>query len=182
MEDITPTPAPVHSALFCKACSAKAEADDTFCTNCGYPLHGTEEEQRYFISVRDAKIIDLSEAQKQIRRSSVALYIIGGLTAVAGLAIYAVNKNEEARSSLLITNLILGAIFAGLGFWCNKKPLTAIISGASLYALMFILNAVLNPLTILSGTIFKIIIIGLFIRGIKSAIEAEKLKKELNAE
>ena len=153
MEDITPTPAPVHSALFCKACSAKAEADDTFCTNCGYPLHGTEEEQRYFISVRDAKIIDLSEAQKQIRRSSVALYIIGGLTAVAGL-----------------------------GFWCNKKPLTAIISGASLYALMFILNAVLNPLTILSGIIFKIIIIGLFIRGIKSAIEAEKLKKELNAE
>jgi len=180
MEDITPTPA--LQTVFCKACSSKAEPNDAFCTHCGYPLQGSDQEQRNFISIREAKLIDLSEATKKIRRASIALYVIGGITAVAGVALYAVSTNPEVKNSLLITNLIVGAIFVGLGFWCNQKPLAAIISGASLYALIFILNAVVNPLSIVSGIIFKIIIIGLFVRGIKSAIEAEKLKKELNAE
>ena len=92
------------------------------------------------------------------------------------------STDPAIKSSLLITNLILGAIYAALGFWCTKKPLAAIISGFSLYVLIFILNAIASPLTIVSGIYFKVVIVLLFIRGIKSAIEAEKLKKELNAE
>jgi hypothetical protein len=180
MENITPEP--VHTPLFCRACSAKVVAEDTFCTNCGYPLHGTDQEQRNFISLRDAKIIDFSDATRKIRRASIALYVIGALTALGGLAFYAIAVDPTVKNTLLITNLVLAAIYVGLGFWCTSKPMAAIISGLSLYVLTFILNAISNPLTIVSSIIFKIIIIGLFIAGIKSAIEAEKLKKELNAE
>jgi hypothetical protein len=169
-------------AIFCRACSAKVVAEDTFCTNCGYPLHGTDQEQRNFISLRDAKIIDFSEASRKIRRASITLYVIGGLTVVGGLAMYVIANDPIVKNTLLLTNLVLGAIYVGLGFWCTRKPMAAIVSGLSLYVLTFILNAITNPLTIVSGIIFKIIIIGLFIAGIKSAIEAEKLKKELNAE
>jgi len=179
MEDVTPIPA--QQTLFCDACSANTTTDDAFCTTCGYPLQGTEQEQRHFLSVREAKVIDLDDANKKIRRASVALYIIAGTTVVFGFATYAISKDPDTKNSVLITNLILGAIYAGLGFWCNKKPLAAIISGSALYGLILILNAIVNPLTIVSGLIFKIVIIGFFVRGIKSAIEAEKLKKELNA-
>ena len=164
----------------CPACAARATTGDAFCNGCGYPLNGTEKDQRMFLSVRDAKAIDLDAAHKKIRRASTALFVIGALTAVSGFALYAVSKNPETKNSILITNLILGAIYTGLGFWCKIKPLAAIISGLSLYALVFILNAVVNPLTIVGGIIFKIIIIGMFINGIKSAIEAEKIKNELN--
>jgi len=166
----------------CAACNVQVLNDDAFCTNCGYPLHGTNQEQRNFISIREAKEIDLSEANKKIKRASIALYVVAGTTALLGLAMVGLSKDPAAKNSLLITNLILAAIYGGLGFWCNQKPLAAIISGSALYALVLILNAIVNPLTIISGIIFKIIIIGFFVRGIKSAIEAEKLKKELYAE
>jgi hypothetical protein len=180
MEDSTALSAPI--AERCYACSAEVVNDDVFCVKCGYPLQGTEQEQRYFLAGREAKEIDLSAANKKIRRASIALYVVAGLTAVFGVALAAMNKNPDARNSLIITNLILAAIYGGLGFWCNRKPLAAIIAGSALYALILILNAIINPLTIVSGIIFKIVIIGFFVRGIKAAIEAEKLKKELNAE
>ncbi len=93
---------------------------------------------------------------------------------------YAADKDPQDKNAALLVNVVLAVIFAGLGFWCRTKPLAAIISGSALYALIVILNAIVNPLTILGGIIFKIFIIIYFIRGIKSAIEAEKLKKDLN--
>jgi hypothetical protein len=172
---------PIEQAnLACPACAAQATTDDAFCNGCGYPLQGTEKEQQMFLSVRDAKSFDLDEAHKKIKRSSNALFFIGGLTVIAGLAAYAVSKDHSTKINVLLTNVILGAIYVVLGFWCKKKPLAAIISGLSLYVLIFVLNAVVNPLTIVSGIIFKIVIVGMFINGIKSAIEAEKIKKELN--
>jgi hypothetical protein len=180
MEDVKS--AQVQQILSCKVCSTTVDVTDAFCNNCGYPLKGTDQEQRNFISFREAKEIDLNEATKKIRRASIALYVVAGTTVLSGLAMAAVNKNPELRNSLLITNLILAIIYGGLGFWCNRKPLAAIISGSALYAIVLILNAIVSPITIITGLIFKIVIIGFFVRGIKSAIEAEKLQKELNVD
>jgi hypothetical protein len=180
MEDITPTA--IQPTIFCKACSVKASEDDIFCTHCGYPLKGTHQEQRNFLSEREAKFIDLGAAQKQINRAANSLFVVGAITAVAGLVYYAISKDPDTKNSLLIINIILGAIYVGLGFWCKSKPLAAIISGASLYVLTIILNAIANPLTIFSGIIFKIVIISFFARGIKSVLESEKLSKDLNGQ
>jgi hypothetical protein len=170
---------PIQQTVACPACATQASAGEAFCTTCGYPFEGTEQEQRYFISARDLKAIDLEAAEKQIKRASNALFFIGGLTFVFGFVFYATAAPSE-KMAILITNVILAAIYAALGFWCKSKPLTAIISGFSLYVLIIIINAVVSPLTIVSGIIFKIVIIGFFIRGVKAAIEADKLSKELN--
>jgi predicted nucleic acid-binding Zn ribbon protein len=165
---------------YCKSCSAPATANDQFCADCGYPLQGTEQEQKKFMMDKSYKELNLDEARKQVKRASYALYYIAGATFLGGLIVYGVDKHGSQNGTVLLINVIIAVIFAAIGFWCMRKPLAAIITGASFYALIVILNAVSNPLTILSGIIFKIFIVGCFIRGIKSALEAEKLKKELN--
>jgi hypothetical protein len=165
-----------EETIYCKSCSAPATADDQFCADCGYPLKGTEEEQKGFLMDKSYKELNLEEAKKQVKKARNAMYYVAGATVLGGLIFYGVNKDGV----LLLVNAILAVLFAAIGFWCTRMPLAGVITGTSLYALIFILNAVENPLTILSGIIFKIFIVGCFIRGIKAALEAEKLKKELN--
>jgi hypothetical protein len=171
---------PENQAIICPVCNADATANDAFCPGCRYPFKGTEHEQRVFGSNRNVKEIDLDETNKKIRQASITLFFVAGTTIVLGLALYAVDKDPSTQNSLLISNGILAVIYAGLGFGCKKRPLASIISGLSLYILVIIFNVIVSPLSIFSGIIFKIIFIGLFVKGIKSALEAEKIKKELN--
>jgi len=41
-----------------------------------------------------------------------------------------------------------------------------------------VLNAIIDPVTIIKGLIMKIIIVGFLIKGLKAALEIEKMKKE----
>jgi hypothetical protein len=180
MEDLsTPDAA---EAVFCAACSKKVNDEDAFCDACGYPLKGTEKEQDYFMSVRSSREIDLDDAYKKIKRAGNVLYWIAGVSVIVGLIGYFANKDDSARTALLIVNVVLAIIYAGLGLWSQKKPLTSIISGFSLYAMMVLINAIANPITIFSGIFFKIFFVGCFIKGVKSALEVDKIKKELNIE
>ncbi len=67
---------PINEKKFCTACYAQVSQEDQFCNTCGYPLNGTEQDQKYFISVRNAKEIDLDEAHKKIKKEPAMLYFI----------------------------------------------------------------------------------------------------------
>ncbi|MFB9844356.1 hypothetical protein [Mucilaginibacter ginsenosidivorans] len=170
---------PANDFTFCKSCTSTVTTNDQFCADCGYPLTGTEEEQKKFLMDKSYKELNLEEANRMVKKASYALYYVAGATLVGGLIVYGMDKTGLG-STVLLVNAILAVLFAAIGFWCTRMPLAGVITGTSLYALIFILNAIENPLTIVSGIIFKIFIVGCFIKGIKSAIEAEKLKKELN--
>jgi hypothetical protein len=178
MEDTKPVTHEFIPEIVCNACFKTVNETDSFCDNCGYPLKGTEKDQENFVSVRNAKEIDLEEANKKIKRAGNVLYWIAGITIVSGIILYFVNHELPT----FIVNMVLGSINVILGTWSKKKPLSAIISGAALYVIVLILNAIINPLSIATGLIMKIFFISYFIVGIKSAIEAEKIKKELNVE
>jgi len=180
MDDLTTATTP--TSIFCGACYKRVNDTDAFCDDCGYPLKGSEKDQDYFIAVRNAKEIDLEAANKAVKKAGNILYWIAGATFLSGLLFYFAGKDQAGQVDLLIVNLILTGLYAGLAVWSQKKPLAAIISGAALYAIIFLLNAVTNPASIATGIIFKIFFIGCFIKGIKSAIDAEKIKKELNVE
>jgi len=81
---------------------------------------------------------------------------------------------------MVIPNLVLAVVFLALGGYTHKKPLACIISGLSLYIIVLILFFIDNPASLAYGVIVKIVIIGYMIKGIKSAIEIEKIKKEHN--
>ena len=81
---------------------------------------------------------------------------------------------------LTLPILILAILFLCLGGYSRKKPLACIICGLSLYVIVQILFLIADPLSLLRGIIFKIVIIGYLIKGIQSALELENFKKENN--
>nr|WP_199156234.1 hypothetical protein [Pedobacter sp. ASV2] len=170
----------IQTNTFCNCCFKPYNETDSFCFNCGYPFHGTEQDQKNFISLRAVKEIELQESGGKIDSARNSLYWIGGLIAFWTVIAYFMNADAEDALAILITNIILVGAFIGLAVWSKTKPAAALISGLSLYLLVQILNAVVNPMSIFSEIIFKIIIIGYLIKGIKAVLEVDKLKKELN--
>ncbi|RYE36886.1 MAG: hypothetical protein EOP42_01750 [Sphingobacteriaceae bacterium] len=164
----------------CAVCNKTPAVDDIFCVTCGYPLKGSDIEQKTFIVERQNKVIDLDEHNKKIKKVRTTLIAIGVFTAIFGLITYASSTNQQGKSALLVTNLILGVIYYCLGIWSKQKPMAAIVSGFCLFILVNLLNLIVDPITIVKGILFKIIIIVAFINGIKSVIEVEKINKELD--
>ncbi|WP_121811839.1 zinc ribbon domain-containing protein [Mucilaginibacter kameinonensis] len=173
-------PVAVQLTEKCAHCNADSKAEDTFCTQCGYPLKGTEAEQNKFISERQVEEIDMFTYNKTLRQASNTLYYLAGVFIFAGLIYFFIHKDEVDVVSVVITNIIMAAIFLVLGAYSKRKPLACLISGLSLYVIVQVLNAIIEPISIAQGIIIKIVIIGYMIKGIKSAMEIEKIRKENN--
>ncbi len=88
--------------------------------------------------------------------------------------------DDPDAMGVIITNLVLAGIFVALGAYTHKKPLVCLIAGLSLYVIVQILLLIVSPVTVVRGIIAKIIVIGLLIKGIQSALAIEKIKKEHN--
>jgi hypothetical protein len=117
---------------------------------------------------------------KKIKSAGTTLYVLAGIFLIYGLGYFFINRTDDAVSAILITYAIVAVVFLLLGFWAEKKPVASIISGMVLYVLLQFMAAIDNPLNLLSGIIFKIIIISYLIKGLVSALEAEKIRKEHN--
>lgn len=115
---------------------------------------------------------------KHIRQARNAIFWVAGLLTfnVAVLFIGADDIYEYMWVDLLVYGLfIAGFIF--LGFFTKKKPYTAIIIAIILYTLFILLNAVIEPMTIFKGILFKIITYVFLIKGINDAKEAQEMQK-----
>jgi len=165
---------------FCACCSFKFNENDLYCNSCGYPLQATEEEQKKYISNRSVKEIDLEDFHKNIKSATNSLYWVAGVFTLGALITSFTLPNKEDLAAHLIIYVILVSAFLALAVWGKQKPLPALISGLALFVIIQIANAIIDPVTIFSGIILKIIIIAYLVKGIKAALEADKIKKELN--
>ena len=164
----------------CAACNTEILTGDAFCTNCGYPVRGTKKEQDYFMLKRDWAEIDIASFNKKLKTAANSLYYLAAAFVIYGIVFYFLKQDDPNAIAMLLTNLILAFVFLALGGYALKKPLACIVSGLCLYVIVIILNAIADPATIARGAIVKILIIGYLVKGIKSAIEIEKIKKEHN--
>ena len=91
-------------------------------------------------------------------------------------------KDQADGLTDVILNIILAMIFLALGGYTHKKPLACIISGLALYIIIQVLNIIIDPVSFASPIVLivKIVIIGFLIKGIRSAIEIERIRKENN--
>jgi hypothetical protein len=113
-----------------------------------------------------------------VRKAGNVFYWLSGIFFVSGLILYFAKNDDPSSFAALITNLILSMVFLALGGYSKKKPLACIISGLCLYTILLVLDAIVDPVSIVRGIFLKIVIIGFLIKGLKSAIEIEKIKKE----
>ncbi|MDB5147523.1 MAG: zinc-ribbon protein, partial [Mucilaginibacter sp.] len=131
-------------------------------------------------SERQVEEIDMFTYNKTLRQAGNTLYYLAGVFVFSGLLYFFMHKDQPEILAVVITNIIMAAIFLVLGTYSKKKPLACIISGLSLYVIVQVLNAIVDPISIAQGIIIKIVIIGYMIKGIKSAMEVEKIRKENN--
>jgi hypothetical protein len=147
--------------LQCYCCKSEYDESDSFCGTCGFPLKGTHAEQKKFSINYANNRHDKQIIEKQVREARIVLFVIAAFTVLQGFIQY----YKEASGILLMINLILAVIYAGLGFWAGYRAFAAIFTGLLIYLSIIILNAVFVPLSILSGLLLKIIFIAAFIKA-----------------
>lgn len=168
----------IEKAPHCSSCFSPADNLDFFCPVCGYPLKGTEDVQNEFLRERSFKQAELNEINKKVKSAGTTLYVLAAVFFGFGLVTFFIDKESDQATALLITNGVVGIIFIGLGYASKKKPLTAIISGMALFLLIQVLGFFEDPATLFKGLLIKIIIVGYLIKGMQSALAAEKIKTE----
>ena len=179
---ITNNTTPSSQKENCIACNTSHLNDELACSFCGYPLKGTDQDQRSFLAIRANHILDLEEQEKKIKQGTYTLYGVSALVVIYGIILYADTTDELEKASVLITNLVLSAIYVGLGLLSRKKPKAALIAGFSIFILTTLLNVLIEPMSLAKGIIVKIVIVVALIKGIRAVTEAQKIRKEHHLE
>lgn len=120
-----------------------------------------------------------SENKGVINRGRSALFVVAGLYVLVGfLEAYVI---LGAHILYGIIDWTIAAVFLGLGIWSYKKASLAMIIGLSFYCLIILLLALVEPLTIIQGVIWKILVIVWLSYGISTARAEEAKQKKVNS-
>jgi hypothetical protein len=174
MEEISPLTSSYH-IVSCEHCQAENAADKNFCTQCRYPIGGTDDEKRAFhLNIaRNKKLLESTE--EEIRSAKNIVYWLSGLSMLTGIILF---FSQDDLASLVVYALIC-ILYLGLAAWCSSNPFGAILTAFIVYLTLQLLYAIVDPVTIVGGIIWKIVFIGAFIKGIRSASEARNYMREL---
>ena len=164
----------------CFSCGDNIFNEDVFCPQCGYPLQGTIEEREQFMNNRNYKHYELHEMNRKIKSGTTTMYVLAVLSLIIGAVYYGVTSEVKNSMAVLITYLVLAALYVGLAVWSKKQPLPAMISGLALYIIVQLLGMIDDPTSIVKGIIFKIVITVYLVKAVRSAADAQRIKKELN--
>ena len=169
----------IRDSTVCHYCkSTGLQETEKECPNCGFPQGGTQGEMKYYISRMARKKEYLSDQKKNLQRAQLILFAIGGLNFITVAVQY---YNWRIFDPWIMAEpLFLGLAFTGLGAWSTKKPYPAIITGLVLYGLLWLLGAIVSPVTIFSGLIIRIFIVTGLVVGFKSAREYKRLQNEID--
>ncbi len=164
----------------CFNCKSEVSRDEVFCSECGFPQNGTDEEKNKFEYRIKIKKDAYEEAQKKVRGVRTLLFVLAGINVLAGCYYLFFSGNETFFADGIAT-MVSALVFIGCAIWVNKQPLTGILAAFIFWIVLQVLSAVVLPETLLKGIIWKIIIIGVFIKGINSAKDASKYSEQLSA-
>ena len=118
-----------------------------------------------------------SQAEKALREQVRQMY--GGNAQIDSV------KFNEAKAAIVrfvymfsAGLVVVGVVFFGLAAIVLKYPAGATIAGMTIYLGSMAGMAVLNPLTLISGLIWKIVVIASLYSGIKAGVALQKKQKE----
>ncbi|MFT6715885.1 MAG: ribosomal protein L37E [Saprospiraceae bacterium] len=155
----------------CHHCKSKGlKLDEKHCPNCGFPQQGNEVEQRRFIVGVRKKKSEINEGRKNIRYGTRMLFLVAGLNGVSYIG---------TSGADLVVGIIISGIYVFLAFLSKKKPFPSIMTGLILYFCLYLLYGLLDPMNLVAGIIFKIMIIGALIYALYAVKDIERLNKEI---
>ncbi len=188
--------AAVGTKIRCEKCSAEMKAYDKFCESCGTPAQPPEVQQ-LDLSIKGANgvigalsilflLAGLLLGGIQYSRAQDALEKLAQYDAAAQWS-EPVNGNivtvgelremvEWEPIGVLLVNILLAVVMAGLYFWGRRSPLPAVLVAAGTYLAVQVISAIVDPATIGQGIVLKIIIVAMLYRGIKAGFQQRSLQ------
>jgi hypothetical protein len=77
---------------------------------------------------------------------------------------------------LLVINVALGLLYLGMWAYARKNPLAAAMIALLTFVTVHVVNAILEPKTIVQGIFVKILFVAALIGAVRAAFEARRLK------
>ena len=179
-----------QTVITCDACGTTVKPNERFCGHCGHAMP-TAETYMHRRNVKKAAgaittlavLFLLSGLVLFFTGQARAQIALGKLQGMAASATYPTLVNgkhytvAELRGritweprGMLLANLVLAAVMAGLAFWSRRSPLPAVLIAAATYAVVVVTNALAAPQTLAQGLFLKIVVVALLTRGIKAAL------------
>lgn len=175
--------------VYCKVCKNRS-----FNTNLGIVCSLTQEQASfngtcpdYDEDAREVQNVEVqkenikAETKKGINRGRYVLFILGGFNLLYG--IYELtNKEDPFLFYAGIIDSVIGLVFLGLGIFSLYKTSLSMLIGLIFYGAIVILLALVDPVTIVQGIIWKVIIISSLIYSFRVAREEEAKNRTLSAD
>lgn len=161
--------------VVCENCGNIGSLNQKYCSKCSFPFGGTEEEKQKFKAKITGHKFLMAEAKKETQTALIIILVLAGIVFLTGLYQGFMADNFGG----MILNLCLCLLYLILAAWCNKNPFGAILTAFIVYLTINVINAFFDPLTLFQGLLMKIIIIGGFVKGIRSAKDAMEHLSEL---
>ena len=138
--------------------------------------------------VKESSVFDddeLTEHDRELYRTGVrrarnALFFAGGMMFVVDLLALWSQRNQHDNVylySIIGADLLILAVFVGLGLWTKRKPYTAILTGLIFFCVIQILAMIGDPTNIYKGLLVKGVVIVTLISGLKKARALQQLER-----
>ena len=161
--------------LTCEHCQAQVISTVKFCNSCSFPVGGNEEDKRSFRLTIGNKKRQVKDAEEKIKTCKTIIYILAGIVFISGL-VFGFAQDDFV---LMIVNLCISLLYLILAAWSEKSPFGAILTAFIIYITLMFINFFIDPASLFRGLLFKILFIGAFVKGVRSAKEAKDILGEL---
>jgi hypothetical protein len=148
-----------------------------YCPSCGFPQNGPEEEQKRFVTHKRILLGNLDQVGTSMKKARNGLF---GAAALYGLSyILGAVQSRGDSAIILIEGAIVVATFLGLAIYASRNAYAAALAGLIVFVTLMVAYAIVNPITIISGILWKVIILSSLIYGLKAARDYKRLHAEL---
>jgi hypothetical protein len=143
---------------YCK--TAAVPPDGKFCTACGYPQAGTQEEQDAFAYKKARSKFAKETQREQVTKARNTLYWVAGLNMLPYLL--------TGEPAAIIAGLVISLIFVGLALWSRQKPFPALLTALIVFVALNLLLIIGDLSNIYRGLILKVIVLSALIYALRS--------------
>ncbi|GEM_PF-6521262 len=121
---------------------------------------------------------DAMDAQDDLRLGRIALL---GLIVLTILSLAFQLYKGSGLLGILLQNGIMLLVFGWAFYYSEKNPKPAFLVAGIVYLLIVLLAALIVPGSLISGIVFKIIIVFFLVKGIISSSKFEEIRSQLRA-
>ncbi len=161
----------------CPACKNDNDSNINLCVKCEFPFNGTEKEKSIHIGRFIGKKGIIFDAEDSLTKSQNLLYLAAGFYILGLIVNFSILLNHLIA---LVFNIVVIIVIALSGFLLKKSPLLFLIIPLTVLLMVYFLNYLVDPNSILRGILFKFLILGSLIFSIYNYLVSEKFKKKYN--